>query len=78
MKNTMRTLTLLMICSLVASMSPVYTTQTTLLKSRCTSRRAVHSTRSPPPPALLFSLFVKKALGKEHVHVPVRMKEAQE
>lgn len=48
------TLTLNRICSLDASVSPVYTTHTTCGNSFCTSRIAVQSTLSPPPPALLF------------------------
>lgn len=47
------TLILANICSLLASVSPVYTTEITYGKKRWISRMAVHRTRSPPPPALL-------------------------
>lgn len=47
------TLTLSRICSLLASMSPLYTMLITPGSFRCRAAMAVHSTRSPPPPALL-------------------------
>ena len=55
MHGSMRrlTLTLEIIRSLVASMSPVYTTFTISGSVRWMWAIAVHKTRSPPPPALL-------------------------
>lgn len=50
-----RTLAFAIICSLLASVSPLYTTLMTSGSVRCIKATAVHKTRSPPPPALLYA-----------------------
>src|ERR1700734_3249072 len=57
-----RTLTLFIISSLVASISPLYTTLMTSGSFRCNAAIAVQSTRSPPPPALLIQLVENSKL----------------
>ena len=52
--NECPTFTFWMISSFVASTSPLYTTLTTSGSVSCKLAIAVHRTRSPPPPALLY------------------------
>jgi hypothetical protein len=63
-----RTLALAMICSLLASVSPLYTTLITSGSVRCINAIAVQRTRSPPPPELLFAFppICEHALERVH------------